>query len=98
MKKRRSDGVPLPPFGFADRSQGGLENRRPSFLPDIGLLHRKEAADADIGVRDGVSGDRCDRFIGLDDMADLRADLLFTKAQQDMAADARGGGALLGTV
>ena len=58
---------------------------------EVRSLGDDEAAGADVGVRDGVGGDRRQRLVGLDDLGDLRANLRFVKTQQDMDAKARRG-------
>ena len=50
-----------------------------------------DAAGADVRVRDGAGGDRRQRLVGLDDLGELRANLRFVKAQQNMDAKARRG-------
>src|ERR1700677_4442811 len=90
MKWRTHAGRP-PPFGFTDRSQGGSVGCRTQLLSQVGLLHHKEATGADVGVRDGTGGDRCQCLIGFDYAADLRADMLFTERQQGMVPQVRSG-------
>ncbi len=88
---RRSPSRSEPLLGFVDGGQSCFEDRRILFLCKVRPLGHDQAAGADVGVRDGAGGDRCQRLVGLDDLSDLRANLRFVKPQQDMDAKARRG-------
>jgi hypothetical protein len=88
---RRSPSRSEPLLGFVDGGQSCFEDRRILFLGEVRPLGHDEAAGADVGVRDGAGGDQRQRLVGLDDLSDLRANLRFVKAQQDMDAKARRG-------